>query len=196
MNEKLSPTPEPRLTLQARALVSQEELDALLGSRAAEFDGPAAARRTAPAKPAAKSPVDTWFKHRILFLVFLGMLYAVKLTFFIDSATSNFSGLAVDAAALADFARLRVFVFLLMMYIYLYSYLKGWYFEKISVLFVGLVIGALAFDYANAYMFLVDKPPSAFMLALLALRLMVVYCMVMNALNAHRAPPMPRRLWF
>lgn len=130
------------------------------------------------------------------FLFVLMIAYSVKLSFFAHSAASNFSGPGADAGALVDYARFRVVILLLFSATYLYSYLKNWHFEKVSLFFVGVIVSALVFDYATAYFLLLDQPLTPFALALLALRLMVVYCMVTNALNARRAPPMPRRLWF
>jgi hypothetical protein len=195
MNAKSSPEPLAPAPLQARVLVTREELAALLGPTATELDAPAAAPRTAPANPAAKSPVDTWFKHRLWIPLTVGFAYSVKLSFFTDSAASNFSGLGLDLPAMVDYARFRVFTAMLLITVYLYSYLNNWHFERLSVFFLGLAVGALVLDYAHAYALLLDKPPGPLAFALLALRLMVVYCMVMNALNARRAPSMPRRLW-
>lgn len=197
MNPKPSPSVVP--SPAARLLVTPEELAALLEPSASELEAPApvASPVASLARPrrGAKPRVDSWFKHRIWILLTVGFAYSVKLIFFTDSAASNFSGLGLDLPAMVDYARFRVFTSLLLMAVYLYSYLKNWHFEKLSVFFLGLVVGALALDYAHAYAFLIEKPPGPFAFALLVLRLMVVFCMVMNAVNAHRAPPMPRRLW-
>ncbi len=38
-------------------------------------------------------------------------------------------------------------------------------------------------------------PPLGTFIILILLRFACVYCLLMNLLNAHRAPPMPRRPW-
>ena len=171
----------------------------MLEPSASELEAPApvASPVASLARPrrGAKPRVDSWFKHRMLFLFAVVIAYSVKLSFFADSAASQFTGLALGPGDMVEYARFRVVLLLLITASYLYSYLKDWHFEKMSVFFVGIILTALALDYANAYFLLLDKPPSQFALALLTLRLMTVYCMVMNAVNAGRAPPMPRRLW-
>ncbi len=165
----------------------------MLGPQAGELPG--SAGPVVSRDRGAVPQVDSWFKHRMVFLFVLMIAYSVKLSFFTHSAASNFSGSGADAGDLVDYARFRVVILLLFSGTYLYSYLKNWYFEKLSLFFVGVIVSALIFDYATAYFVLLDLPLTPFAFALLALRLMVVYCVVMNAVNARRAPPMPRRLW-
>jgi hypothetical protein len=158
-------------------LVTDEELKALRGD-----DVP------------ATSHTDTWFKYRNLFLLTVVISQVVKLLFFTHLAVSNFELGSLDPQAFEHYLVFRACFVITISSIYLFSYLKDWYFEKVSLLFVGIAITALVMDYFNAYVYL-SKNPMQWMTGLIALRFIAVGCLFMNALHAKRAPCMPRHLW-
>ncbi len=77
---------------------------------------------------------------------------------------------------------------------YAYSYLRDWYFERVSLVFLAVSVIALVLDYFTAYANL-SQTPSHWMVGLIGLRFLAIFCLLMNAMNARHAPPMPRRLW-
>jgi hypothetical protein len=164
--------------LQAgQPLVTDEELNALMGE-----DVPAA------------SSTDTWFKYRNMFLLLVVTSQVIKLLFFSHLAIGNFELGALDPQAFERYLVFRACFVVLISAFYLFSYLKNWYFEKVSLLYVGIAITALVMDYFNAYVYLSENPMQ-WMSGLIALRFIAVFCLLMNALRAHRAPDMPRYLW-
>jgi uncharacterized membrane protein len=158
-------------------LVTDEELNALMGE-----DVPVV------------SNTDTWFKYRNLFLLVVVISQVIKLLFFSHLAIGNFELGTLDPQAFEHYLVFRACFVLAISAFYLFSYLKDWYFEKVSLLYVGIAITALVMDYFNAYVYLSENPLQ-WMTGLIALRLMAVCCLWMNAMRASRAPAMPRHLW-
>jgi len=164
--------------LQAgQPLVTDEELNALMGE-----DVPAV------------SSTDTWFKYRNMFLLLVVTSQVIKLLFFSHLAIGNFELGALDPQAFERYLVFRACFVVLISAFYLFSYLKNWYFEKVSLLYVGIAITALVMDYFNAYVYLSENPIQ-WINGLIALRFIAVFCLLMNALRATRAPSMPRYLW-
>ena len=77
---------------------------------------------------------------------------------------------------------------------YTLSYLKDWHFKELSWVFFGTGLMALLADLVHAYPYLGDIQGPG-LAALIALRVTAVYFLLLHALNAHRAPCMPRRPW-
>ena len=159
------------------SLVTDEELRALMGEDASAGQG-----------------VDIWFKYRNLFLLVVVISQLVKLLFFSDLTLSNFDVGAHGTPAFENYLAYRAGFVAVISMLYLLSYLKNWHFEKISFLYVGIAVTALLMDYFNAYVYL-SESPAQWVSGLLALRFIAVGCLLLNALNAHRAPSMPRTLW-
>ncbi len=161
-------------------LLSQEELDSLAAWRA-------------PA-PAQGAQADRWFKFRMLFLLAVVLSYAVKLLFFPDIAAANYHVADRGEGVMARYFQQRGLFLLFGAAVYLYAYLRDWHFEKIAIGFFSFALAALVMDYFNVYQFMKDTPTQS-ITALIALRLLAIYCLFLNAVRAKRAPPMPRRLW-
>lgn len=140
------------------------------------------------------SDTDAWFKYRNLFLLVVLISQVIKLLFFSHLAIGNFELGTLDSQAFEHYLVFRACFVLLISALYLFSYLKDWYFEKVSLLYVGIATTALVMDYFNAYVYLSENPLQ-WMNGLIALRFLAVGCLLMNALHAKQAPPMPRHLW-
>jgi hypothetical protein len=158
-------------------LVTDEELNALMGE-----DVPAAAN------------TDVWFKYRNLFLLVVVISQVIKLLFFSHLAIGNFEVGKLDPLAFEHYLVFRASFVIAISTFYLFSYLRDWYFEKVSLLYVGIAITALVMDYFNAYVYLSENPMQ-WMTGLIALRFLAVGCLFMNAMRAKQAPAMPRHLW-
>jgi hypothetical protein len=159
------------------SLVTDEELRALIGEDASPGQG-----------------VDIWFKYRNLFLLVVVISQLVKLLFFPDLTLSNFEVGVHGSPSFASYLAYRAGFAAVISVLYLLSYLKNWHFEKISFLYVGIAATALLMDYFNAYVYL-SESPAQWVSGLLALRFIALGCLLLNALNAHRAPSAPRTLW-
>ena len=158
-------------------LITDEELNALMGE-----DVPVA------------SHTDAWFKYRNLFLLVVVISQVIKLLFFSHLATGNFELGSLDPEAFERYLIFRASFVVAISAFYLFSYLKDWHFDKVSVLYVGIATTALVMDYFNAYVYLSENPLQ-WVTGLIALRLIAVFCLLLNALHAPRAPAMPRYLW-
>ena len=158
-------------------LITDEELKALMGESVPVI-----------------ANTDTWFKYRNLFLLVVVTSQVVKLLFFSHLAIGNFELGKLDPQAFERYLLFRACFVIAISGFYLFSYLKDWYFEKVSLLYVGIAITALVMDYFNAYVYL-SESPLQWMTGLIALRFLAVGCLLMNALHAKRAPAMPRHLW-
>ena len=166
-----------RTPYAGQPLVTDEELSALMGEESV-----------------ADSNTDIGFKYRNLFLLVVVISQVIKLLFFSHLTTGNFELGALDAEAFERYLVFRACFVIAISAFYLFSYLKNWYFEKVSLLYVGIAITALVMDYFNAYVYL-SESPAQWVTGLIALRFMAVFCLLMNALRAQRAPAMPRSLW-
>lgn len=174
-------------------LVTDEELHALLDTEPSAESSPI--NPQALANPStSQASVDPWFKFRNCFLLTLVSAFCIKLLFFTHVAVANFADHERTAADLTFYFKLRALFVIAISAIYLYSYLKDWYFDKVSLLYVGIAATALVMDYFNAYANL-SESPLQWVSGLIALRLLGILCLVLNAVHARQAPAMPRHLW-
>jgi hypothetical protein len=175
-------------------LVTDEELHALLDTE------PSVEPSLVQPEPhfihdaVTSSRVDPWFKFRNFFLLILISAFCIKLLFFTHVAVANFANHERNAAELTFYFKLRALFVIAISAVYLYSYLKDWYFEKVALLYVGIAATALVMDYFNAYANL-SETPLQWVSGLIALRVLAIVCLVLNAVHARQAPPMPRYLW-
>ncbi len=137
---------------------------------------------------------DRWFKYRNLFLLTVVVAQCAKLLFYPDLALGNFQHDAAELQAIARYMHYRAIFVMLIAAVYLFSYLRNWYFERVSLVYVGIAFTALGMDYMNAYAYL-SQSPLQWMSGLISLRILALICLTLNALNAKRAPRMPRTLW-
>jgi hypothetical protein len=72
--------------------------------------------------------------------------------------------------------------------------LKDRHFEQVSLVVLTVSVTALMLDYFNAYVYL-SQTPAQWIAGLITLRFLAIFCLLMNAMSARHAPPMPRRLW-
>ena len=179
-----------------RILVSEEELEALLGPAASALKGaePAPGRLPAKGKRSAKADVDTGFKYRTLFMAMLALLVTIRVGWLFLEAARNYQADDPATVALLSYALHRLGFTFLFFTLYTYSYLRDWHFKAVAVLAVVLAVMGLLLDYYKGYSTAIG-PPLGTLIVLTLLRFSAIYCLLMNALNAHRAPPMPRRPW-
>ena len=141
----------------------------------------------------ADANVDTWFKYRMMYLLTVAVMFVLRWLFYPELAVLQFGGGDSDKA-IEIYFQYRASFIILMVGIYAYSYMQDWHFERVSMAVLGLSVTALFLDYFNAYVYL-GETPKQWIVALTVLRFLVVFCLLMNAVNARHAPKMPRRLW-
>jgi hypothetical protein len=182
--------PQPTKKPEAGQLLTESEMSALFPTGGGPQAGTRRWRRWLV--PVAVG-TDTRFKFRMSFLLAIVSYYIVKLLFFSALVSGNFDT-RVSPEALKHYFQLRAGFVAFASMVYLYSYLRDWHFEKISLGFVMVAITALVMDYFNAYVYL-STASAQWIPGLMVARLLAVSCLLMNAMNARHAPPMPRRLW-
>ena len=141
----------------------------------------------------ANANVDTWFKYRMVYLLMAVMAFILKLLYYPGTTTGQFDA-GANTKTLEIYFQYRASFVILISSIYLYSYLKDWHFERVSLAILGISVTALILDYFNAFVYL-SQTPSQWVTGLIGLRFLAILCLLMNAMNARHAPPMPRRLW-
>ncbi len=131
---------------------------------------------------------DRWFKWRMLFLLAVALSYLLKLVFFRDIALANFDIPSNREHVVNTYINWRVCSATLLVAVYLFSYVRRWHFSAIAWIGVGVAALALVADYFNVYVMTSTTPPQ-WMFGLLTLRLLAVVCLLLNAVNARRLPP-------
>jgi hypothetical protein len=169
--------------------LSEEELVTLLGPVRSHKQPVADAERL----PLAGVGVDVWFKYRMIFLLAVVVAFTGKLLFMPALAAANFD-LGESDLSLDLYFQFRAGFIVMITGLYLYSYLRDWQFERVSLLVLSVAVTALMLDYFNAYVYL-SQTPTQWITGLIGLRFLVIFCLLMNAMSARHAPPMPRRLW-
>ena len=137
--------------------------------------------------------IDSWFKYRMMYLLAAGAMFVLRWLFYPGIAVWQFDG-GDSAKTLEIYFQFRASLVILMMSFYIYSYVKDWHFERVSMVVLGVSVTALFFDYFNAYVYL-GEIPTQLIFAVIAMRFLAIFCLLMNTMNARHAPKMPRRLW-
>ena len=129
----------------------------------------------------------------MVYLFVAAVVFTLRWLFYPGLATLQFqAGDSVNT--LEIYFQFRASFAILISSVYIYSYVKNWHFERVSVVILGLNVITLFMDYFNTYEYLAEVPKQ-WIFAMIVLRFLTVFCLLMNAMNARHAPKMPRRLW-
>ncbi len=142
------------------------------------------------ARPALVLTYDRWIKWRMLFLFGVSVTYLIRLIFFRDIALAEFDIASNRAHTLSAYVNWRIASATGVIGIYLYSYLRRWHFVTISWTIAGIATVSLVADYVTVYLLTSAQPPY-WMRGVLALRIIVIACLLLNAVNARKLPPRP-----
>ncbi len=145
---------------------------------------------SADERPALVLTYDRWMKWRMLFLFGIAVTYLIRLIFFRDIALAAFDIASNRAPTLSAYVNWRIASASGVIGIYLYSYLRRWHFVTISWTIAGIATISLVADYLTVYMLTSAQPPY-WMRGVLALRIIVIACLLLNAVNARKLPPRP-----
>ncbi len=138
--------------------------------------------------PTTVPTYDRWIKWRMYFLLAVSTMYLIRLIFFRDVALADFDIDSGHAPALSAYMNWRIMSSMSVIALYLFSYVRRWHFAVISWIIAGIAVVALVSDYFTVYMLTISQPPQ-WMTGVLALRLVVIGCLLLNAMNARRLPP-------
>ena len=157
---------------------------------------PSAAARPAapPHPPPSAADHDGWFVWRNLLGLWITLVIAVKVFLMRESTMMNFSLPAGEETAFDTYVLARGLFVLVICAVYLFSYLRDWHFRIVAWVFVFIPIVGMLLDWTRVWSFVLPESQHT-VPGLIGLRLVVLACLIGNALNAHRAPPMPRSLW-
>jgi hypothetical protein len=137
--------------------------------------------------------VDKGFLLRNLFLLASVLFFAIRLLFFSEQ---TYLGLNIhtDVRDLRPYLQYRGIFILLASAVYVLSYARDWYFERVALFSCAISFTGLLMDFFNIYS-LIQGPMPTHVLALIFLRAACTYVLLINAIRADRAPPLPRGLW-
>ena len=136
---------------------------------------------------------DAGFKLRNRFLLVTVLFFIIKLIFFSEQTSSDLN-VSPDVRDLRSYLQYRGIFLLLVSTLYFLSYVKDWYFERVSLSLCAMSFSGLVMDFFNVYS-LIQGPIPALVLALILLRMVAIYALLINAIRADRAPPLPRSFW-
>jgi hypothetical protein len=156
-------------------VLTQEELDALL----------------TPREKQALLGVDNGFRWRHIFLAVLCTGFIVRLLFFPEIAASYFDFPGPELGRKVVYLQMRGWLILVGASVYLFSYLRDWYFPKVSLVIFAMSLSSLCLDLINIYAYTYEGTPK-FVTAMILLRLAAVYLLFLSAIRSSRLPPMPR----
>ncbi len=136
---------------------------------------------------------DRGFKLRHRFLLVTVLFFTTQLLFFPAQAQLNLN-LYTDVRDLRTYFQYQGIFILLASGIYLLSYLRDWYFERVALFMCAISFTTLVMDFFNVFSW-IHGPISMQVIAVIILRMACIYSLLINAIRADRAPPLPRTFW-
>lgn len=137
--------------------------------------------------------VDRGFRLRNLFLLAAVLFFTVRLLFFSEQAYLALN-IHTDGRDLRPYLQYRGIYVLVASCVYVLSYARDWYFERVAMFSCAISFTGLLMDFFNIYS-LIQGPMPSHVLALIFVRAACTYLLLINALRADRAPPLPRSFW-
>jgi hypothetical protein len=145
-------------------------------------------------KPAGQaSGVDKNFKYRNAFLVAGSVILIIRLIFFPQVLNSDFKVIPA-LGEISGYFQIRGFISLSIFCIYIYSYIKDWHFARVAMTVAAVALSSLLADGVLIAL-LTTHPVKPHIVALLMVRVGLIYCLFMNSIRDNRAPTMPRTLF-
>ena len=144
-----------------------------------------------PAPPIKKADADNSFWYRNAFLLAVSIFDTVMLLRFPHEIYRTFH---IDPGA-TDLARYLTMVGwsgIGITLVYAYSYLRDWQFERVSLICFAVLLTNYGHDFF--YFSGLNVPLQPMVVVVAVLRLMALVCMLINAIQAKKAPPAHRRL--
>jgi len=136
---------------------------------------------------------DAGFKLRNRFLLLMVFFFVAKLLLFPEQTSLDLN-IPPELRDLRPYLQYRGLFIALTTTGYYFSYVRDWHFERISLMFCAVAFTGLVMDFFNVYSW-IQGPVSPLVLSFIFLRLVVIYALLMNAIRADRAPPLPRSFW-
>lgn len=136
---------------------------------------------------------DAGFTLRNRFLLLLVISFVAKLLLFHEQTSLDLN-IPPGLRDLRPYLQYRGFFILITATIYYFSYIRDWHFERVSLVLCTVAFTGLVMDFFNVYSW-IQGPVSPLVLGFIGLRLAGIYALLMNAIRADRAPPLPRSFW-
>ncbi len=174
---RLAPPPPPGDKTMPKPLISDAEMAQLL----------------TPQERKLLKGADTGFKLRNRFLMAVVLFFIFKLLFFPEQTSIDLN-IPTELRDLRPYLQYRGLFIVVAGAIYYFSYVRDWYFERISLVLCTIGFTGLVMDFFNVYSW-IRGPVSPLVLGFIFLRLAGNYALLMNAIRADRAPPLPRTFW-
>jgi hypothetical protein len=160
-----------------KPLISEAEMDLLL----------------APKYRKQLKGVDPGFWLRHQFLLVVVFFFTVRLLFFPEHIQLGLN-IGTDVRDLQPYFQYRGIFVLIVSTVYLLSYLRDWYFERVALFICAMAFTGLVMDFFNVYSWIQGPMPTS-VLVLILLRIACTYALLINAIRADRAPPLPRSIF-
>ena len=145
-------------------------------------------------RPQIYGGVDRFFRWRNLFMASVALFMLIRLLFFAyDDLPAAYAppGGGLDVK---HYLQIRALGVGSVIVLYSFSYLRDWFFPQVALFFFAVAVANLTMDTFNFYVLFEDGMTKVVVITLV-LRSVVIGCLFFNALNAHRAPAMPRKFW-
>jgi hypothetical protein len=139
------------------------------------------------------SGVDRGFRTRHALLSLLFLFFMTRLLLYPEKMQVVLS-LPAYMGDMSSYFQLRGAFALVLAVIYYFSYVKDWYFSRVSLIIAALAFAGLTSDFFNIYRHVSGALPIV-IIFIIAARCIVVYCLFMNSIRDNRAPPMPRHFF-
>mgnify|MGYP003395048235 CR=1 FL=1 len=136
---------------------------------------------------------DPGFRLRDLFLFVVIFFFTVRLLFFPAHIQLGLN-ISTDVSDLQPYLQYRGIFLLIVSTVYLLSYLRDWYFERVALFICAMAFTGLVMDFFNVYSWIQGPIPTS-VLVLILLRIACTYALLINAIRADRAPPLPRSIF-
>jgi hypothetical protein len=139
------------------------------------------------------SGVDQGFRTRHIVMSLILLFFLARLLFYPDTLQAELS-LPAYMGDMSSYFQMRGAFASVLAIIYFFSYVKDWYFPRVSLIIAALAFAGLASDFFNIYRF-INGALSTVPVLLVVARCIVVYCLFMNSIRDNRAPLMPRHFF-
>lgn len=136
---------------------------------------------------------DPGFRLRHQFLLVVILFFTIRLMFFPEHMQLNLN-ISLDVRDLQPYFQYRGIFVLIVSTVYLLSYLRDWYFERVALFICAMSFTGLVMDFFNVYSW-IEGPIPMSVLVLILLRIACTYVLLINAIRADRAPPLPRSIF-
>ncbi|MDO9280013.1 MAG: hypothetical protein Q7U05_15775 [Polaromonas sp.] len=138
------------------------------------------------------SAIARGFKYRNIFLLACVLWFVACLLLF-PEVVYQVLNFTPTAETFEPYLQKRGWLYVFWMFLYSWSYVKDWHFERVALVCLASEVTIFCMDYLTVFSYIAE-PMSPTLTLFVLLRLAFITCLLVNAMNAHQAPPGPRSL--